>query len=300
MSKYSSISLTRPAWTEASGTWIFISLAAEATSTAETTMGPGPLLNIFTLGSARAVELLWLVGLGAAAGAVGSVTGLGGGIVMVPALTAAGVPPVAAVSNSLFAVLASAAGSSAAYWRQRRAEYAAGVRLGLVSAPGTVAGAVASSEAAPAEFRVLFAALLVASGAYVLLRHRLRPSRASGARAVAGTAAASFAAGAVSAFFGVGGGVVFVPLLVVALGMDLRRAAPTSQVILLFAASSGAAAHYAMGHPDVVAAAYLSAGALLGGFAGAAASRGMGEGPLRWAVACSVFAAAASMAFLRP
>ena len=246
------------------------------------------------------MELLWLVGLGAAAGVVGSMTGLGGGIVMVPALAAAGAPPVAAVSNSLFGVLASAAGSSAVYWRQRRIEYSAGVRLGLASAPGTVIGAAASSAAAPDEFRALFAALLVASGAYLALRPRMRPSRARGARAAAGTAAASFAAGAVSSFFGVGGGVVFVPLLVVALGLGVRRAAPTSQVILLFAASSGAAAHYAMGHPDVASAAYLSAGALLGGAAGAAVSRGVSEGPLRWAVAASVLAAAASLVLLRP
>lgn len=246
------------------------------------------------------MDLLWLAGLGAAAGVVGSVTGLGGGVVMVPVLTAAGVPPVTAVSNSLFAVFSNSAASAAVYWRQRRIEYAAGLRLGLMSVPGTAAGALASSEAAPQEFRVMFAALLAASGAYVLLRHRMRPSRASGARAAAATAAASFAAGTVSGFFGVGGGVVFVPLLVVALGLSVRRAAPTSHLILVFASASGAAAHLAMGHPDLLPALYLSAGAAAGGLAGALLSRGIGEGPLRWAVAASVFAAAASMVLLRP
>ena len=66
------------------------------------------------------------------------------------------------------------------------------------------------------------------------------------------------------------------------------------------ASASGAAAHLAMGHPDLLPALYLSAGAAAGGLAGALLSRGIGEGPLRWAVAASVFAAAASMALLRP
>lgn len=246
------------------------------------------------------MELLWLVGLGAAAGVVGSVTGLGGGVVMVPALTALGVPPTAAVSGSLAAVLANSAASASVYWRQRRADYAAGIRLGLMSVPGTAAGALASSQAAPGEFRLLFAALLAACGAYVLLRARLRPSRAGAALVVAASAAASFGAGAVSGFFGVGGGVVFVPLLIIALGFGARRAVPTAHVILLFSASSGSAVHFALGHLDALPALYMASGAAAGGAAGAALSRGLGEGYLRWAVAAAVFAAAASMALLRP
>ena len=45
----------------------------------------------------------------------------------------------------------------------------------------------------------------------------------------------SFFAGIVSSFFGIGGWIIFVPLMVVGMGMSMKKAAPTSQLILLFA-----------------------------------------------------------------
>ena len=49
------------------------------------------------------IDQLWLIPLGVAAGMLGSMIGLGGGIIVVPVLTFLGFPPTAAASNSLFA-----------------------------------------------------------------------------------------------------------------------------------------------------------------------------------------------------
>ena len=49
------------------------------------------------------LEELWLIPLGFIAGILGSIIGLGGGIIIVPVLTFAGFSPTLAVSNSLFA-----------------------------------------------------------------------------------------------------------------------------------------------------------------------------------------------------
>ena len=51
------------------------------------------------------IENLWLIPLGFAAGVLGSIIGLGGGIIAVPVMTFAGFPPTLAASNSLFAAL---------------------------------------------------------------------------------------------------------------------------------------------------------------------------------------------------
>ena len=51
------------------------------------------------------IDQLWLIALGFAAGILGSMIGLGGGIIVVPVLTFLGFPPTAAASNSLFAAL---------------------------------------------------------------------------------------------------------------------------------------------------------------------------------------------------
>lgn len=235
--------------------------------------------------------------LGAAAGMLGSMIGLGGGVVVVPALTLMGFPPQLAASNSLFAAFGNAAASAVSYSRQRRIEYAAGARLGLLSVPGTVLGALLSADVTPGAFRIVFACVLAASGAYILLRRGMRPPGWAAARAAPVLAVgASFFAGVVSSFFGVGGGIVFVPLMVAAMGMSMARAAPTSQFALLFASLAGMAAHSALGHPDLAQAGYLAAGAFAGALAGARISARAGEGRLRVLAAAALFAVAAKMA----
>jgi len=62
------------------------------------------------------------------------------------------------------------------------------------------------------------------------------------------------ATGLFSGLFGVGGGIVLVPLLVLWLGFDERRAAATSLLVIVFAASAGAITHLGYGNVDVAAA----------------------------------------------
>ena len=95
------------------------------------------------------IDQLWLIPLGFAAGLLGSMIGLGGGIIVVPVLTFLGFPPTAAASNSLFAALSNAIASTISYSKQKRIEYSLGIKLGLLSIPGTVLGAVISTDVAP-------------------------------------------------------------------------------------------------------------------------------------------------------
>ena len=238
-----------------------------------------------------------MLGFGAAVGAIGSMIGLGGGTIIVPVLSALGVPPTAVASSSISAVLANAVASTSSYARQCRIAYRPGVLLGALSVPGAVLGSFITERAAPAELHTMFAVVLAGSGAYVVLKSRLgkKSAKEPGRASVAVAASLSFATGIMSGLFGIGGGIVFMPLLVIVLGMDVKRAAPTSQMILLFSSSAGAAAHFALGHADPGPALYLAAGAFAGGIAGARMSRRVGEGPLRWAVAAAIFGGAMTM-----
>ena len=138
-----------------------------------------------------------------------------------------------------------------------------------MAAPGSILGAVLASGAEPGIFGVLLAAALIVAAAYVFIRPRLSSRPTSNTQAVAVlSVAASFFAGIVSSYFGIGGGVVFVPLLVVMLGMSMMRAAPTSMFALLVTSAAGVAMHALLGHTDAVLALLLSAGGLLGGLAG--------------------------------
>ena len=119
------------------------------------------------------LEELWLIPLGFVAGILGSIIGLGGGIIIVPVLTFAGFSPTLAVSNSLFAVFSNSVASTAIYAKQKRIELSLGWKLGLIAVPGTILGAFVSSDLSPDIFKILFALILISSASYIFLKRKI-------------------------------------------------------------------------------------------------------------------------------
>lgn len=244
------------------------------------------------------IDQLWLIPLGFAAGILGSIIGLGGGIIVVPVLTFFGFPPTLAASNSLFAAFSNAVASTVSYSRQKRIDYSLGLKLGLLCIPGTVLGAFISSDIAPAIFKILFGLVLISSAFYIFLRKKIETKEKNLTKQmIVFVITASFFAGIISSFFGIGGGIVFVPLMVVGIGMTMKRAAPTSQFILLFASLSGIIAHSMLGHPDFLQAGLLSAGAFIGGIIGARLSLDIKERSLQILVSAIIIIAAIKLFF---
>jgi uncharacterized protein len=228
------------------------------------------------------LEYLWLVPLGFAAGIIGSMIGLGGGFVIVPALTFAGFSPTLAASDSLFAAFCNAVASTLSYARQKRIVYSLGLKLALLSIPGTVLGAYISDEISVSTFKILFGIVLVASSVYIYSRRKMESKEYNLSKQIMMLAiGASFFAGIISSLFGIGGGTVFVPLMVIAIGLSMKLAAPTSQFILMFVAASGMIVHSLLGHPDYVQAGLLSIGAFAGGIVGSKISSRVDERKLK-------------------
>ena len=85
-----------------------------------------------------------------------------------------------------------------------------------------------------------------------------------------------FAVGILSGFFGIGGGFLIVPGLMLATGMPMNAAIGTSLVAVVAFGASTAASYSSSGLTDWRLAAIFIAGGLLGGFAGIAAGRLIG------------------------
>ncbi len=82
-------------------------------------------------------------------------------------------------------------------------------------------------------------------------------------------AAIGLMAGLVGGLFGVGGGVVIVPLLILALGISPKVAIGTSLAVIIPTSVMAALRHYQLGNVDLRLAAIMAAGAVLGALAGA-------------------------------
>ena len=244
------------------------------------------------------IDQVWLIPLGFAAGILGSMIGLGGGIIVVPILTFLGFPPTVAASNSLFAALSNSIASTISYSRQKRIEYFLGLKLGLLAIPGTILGAIISTDIAPDIFKILFGFVLIASAVYIFLRKQIESrEKVISKQMILFAIGSSFFAGIISSFFGIGGGIIFVPLMVVGMGMSMKKAAPTSQLILLFASLSGVIVHSILGHPDFLQAGFLAIGSFFGGLVGAKLSLSIKERNLKILVSVVILIAAGKLFF---
>jgi hypothetical protein len=113
-----------------------------------------------------------LVGLGAlVAGFLGSLTGLGGGVVIVPLLTLGfGVDIRYAIGASLVSVIATSSAAAAAYVRDGYSNLRIGMFLEVATTLGAVGGALVASHMPVSAVAIVFGAVLLWS-AYLSLRH---------------------------------------------------------------------------------------------------------------------------------
>lgn len=238
-------------------------------------------------------ESLWLIPLGFVAGVIGSIIGLGGGIVVVPVLTFLGVPHTISSSSSLFAAFSNSVASTVSYSKQKRVDYKTGLRLGLMSIPGTILGAVISAQVTPDLFKILFAVVLIASCYYLFVKKSLDTKQGNlSKKMLVASSVISFFAGILSSFFGIGGGIIFVPLMMIGLGLLVKNATATSQLILMFSSASGMITHTILGHADFEYALLLSIGAFVGGLLGARLSLEIKENRLRLLIVAVILIAA--------
>jgi len=203
--------------------------------------------------------------IGLSLGALGG----GGSILTVPVLVyLLHQAPHAATTGSLLIVGITAAGGMIAHRRAGRVRLAPGITFGALGVAGSYAGTRLSSSIRPDLLLSLFAGLMLVAAAAMLRRRRGTASqharaaenRPAAARAPArprawqrpGTTApvrqglkiiaAATGVGLLTGFFGVGGGFVIVPALVLALGFDMPAAVGTSLLVIVINSTTALAA----------------------------------------------------------
>lgn len=206
---------------------------------------------------------------GASAGLLGSLMGVGGGIIIVPALSELyGVPFREAVAVSLVVIIANSSASSAAYVERGASDLKVGVVLELATVTGAILGSSVAGLAPVRTLKLLFAAVALYSAVSLWLRrHGTSEAQVAGDYEVRGWApglAVSAAAGGLSGMLGVGGGVFKMPVMTLAMGLPFKVAAATSNFMIGVTAAAGAYVYWGRGEVNAELAAPVVVGTFLG------------------------------------
>jgi uncharacterized protein len=242
--------------------------------------------------------------LGAVIGILLGLLGGGGSILAVPALIyGAGLPLAAAVPTALLVVAISSATALLPRLRARQVRWRVAGVVGASGAGAAFGGAAVNRLLDPRLVLVGFAVLMLAAGL-----HMLRGSgEAGGDCALPGgrvnwrgclpkSVGAGIAVGFLTGLFGVGGGFLLVPALVLLLGLAMPVAVGTSLVVIVINSMAGFAAHVNDVPLDYQTAGAFTITAILGSLAAGRIATRVPADRLRHAFAYLVFAVATLVA----
>ncbi len=220
-------------------------------------------------------EFTALVGLGSfGAGFLGALTGLGGGVVIVPLLTLVfGVDIHYAIGASLVSVIATSSGAAAAYVKQGFSNIRIGMFLEIATTIGALVGASLAAILSTEVIAVIFGIMLIYS-AYLSLQPRYEketdsPPSPLGARlhmdstyptssgpktyqvrAVPAGFGLMFVAGALSGILGIGSGAVKVLAMDRAMKLPFKVSTTTSNFMIGVTAAASAGVYLDRGYID--------------------------------------------------
>lgn len=212
-----------------------------------------------------------------AAGLIGSLTGLGGGIVVTPALTLLlGVDLRYAIGASLVSVIATSSGAAAAYVRDGLSNIRIAMFLEIATTVGAICGALLAGKTPTTALALLFGVVLLHS-AWQVIQIRKEEPRAAGvdpfsarlrlggvyhasegsvpyqvSRAKAGFAM-MYVAGTLSGLLGIGSGALKVIAMDRVMGIPFKVSTATSSFMIGVTAVASAAIYLKRGyiHPAI-------------------------------------------------
>ncbi|WP_156288508.1 sulfite exporter TauE/SafE family protein [Oceanobacillus salinisoli] len=247
------------------------------------------------------------LGIGILTAFIGSIAGLGGGIVLVPSLffmqniseSFTWATPQSIVGISLITMIFTALSSTISYIRGKRVDYKTGLLFLTGSIPGGVIGSWLNEFIHVDTFLLYFGILMLVISLILFMnkdvfRKDIDPNE-NGVRIftlfgeqfhykVSASAAfiLSLVVGMLSGLFGIGGGSIMVPAMMLLFGIPAHIATATSMFMIFFVSISGTITHMALGHIVWEYVLFFVPGALVGGWLGAKVNQRLTGKTLEW------------------
>ncbi len=209
---------------------------------------------------------------GGVAGGLGAMLGIGGGVVLVPAMVLGfDIPLEEAVPASLMCVVASSCSAAANYVENRLSDIRLGLTLELATVMGAIAGGLVAVYLAPAMVAMAFGVFTLLVSLQMLLRRSRAEEPVSAEYSPVNYPlgiSGSFVAGGLSALLGVGGGPLKVPLMNQGMGVPFKVASATSNLMIGVTGAASVAAYAWRGHLKLALVSPLVVGVLGGAWVG--------------------------------
>jgi len=225
------------------------------------------------------LTILSLIGVGAIAGVLGAILGIGGGIFLVPALTILFDFPIrAAVGASLMGVITTSAGVAWFSSGKRGADVSVALRLELATTSGAIVGSLLAGMMSPVVLYFLFSGIVFFLAGYTIYRARRQvgpkdkeelfrtdyvPRNWPAGLSLGGLA------GALSGLLGVGGGFIKVPVMYGIMGIPLGVATATSNFMVGITAAASFFVYFGRGDIRPLLAVPTALGVFIGAITGA-------------------------------
>jgi hypothetical protein len=178
-----------------------------------------------------------------------------------------GEPVKDATTESLLVVGTAALVGAADHARIGRVEARTGLTFGAAGAAGAIVGTALNRLVGGRSILLAFAVLLLVAAVAMLRRRPESPMRGSQPSFVR-VAPTGLGTGVLTGFFGVGGGFVIVPALVLLLALPLTLAVGTSLLVIALTSAAALAAHLASGSIDWLIATMFTGAAIAGALIG--------------------------------
>ena len=259
------------------------------------------------------MEYILFLALGIGVGTFGTLVGIGGGLICVPIfiffMSAGGVYPyftsaAQITGTSLVIVLANALSGTLAYIRQRRVYFKAAIPFALATLPGAFLGSYIVDKFSGAMLNFYFGLFLLFMAVLMYINstrkhhsdiHELPANFKFNSKL---GIVSSTGVGFLSSIFGIGGGVIHVPLMVYLLGFPVHVATATSHFVLAVSALCGVVSHFMLNHIVWLPAITISIGAAIGAQIGAKISEKTRSKVILALLSCAMFALGLRLIFL--
>jgi hypothetical protein len=236
-------------------------------------------------------KMTWviIVLVGLAASSLGSLIGLGGGIIVVPALLyLASFPafghltPQVAVGTSLFTMIFTGLSSTLAYMKRKTVDYKSGLIFLIGSGPGSILGAWVTEKLNLHFFNLFFGVLIIFVSIILLLKDKLKPIPFRKDKGIVRTFTdsdgkayeygfnpymgilISLIVGFLSGIFGIGGGSLMVPTMILVFFFPPHVAVATSMFMIFPTSIISSITHVTLGNVNWLYALALVPGAWMG------------------------------------